>query len=78
MGAEWLQKNNNCPVCRYEFPKKEEETPKVASQKIEVIETNSEDKKANDNIKDETDKKIEPKKEMKAPLRNIQKNFSEF
>ena len=22
----WLQKNNNCPVCRYKFPKKEEET----------------------------------------------------
>ena len=56
---------------KVETPKKEEETPKVASQKIEVIETNSEDKKTNDNAKDETDKKIEPKKETKPPLLKI-------
>jgi len=30
----WLQKNNNCPVCRYKFPKKEEETT------IEITNTN--------------------------------------
>jgi translation initiation factor IF-2 len=58
-------------VDKVKTPKKEEKAPAVVSENVEVVQTNSDDKKTEDDTKEKTDKKTEPSKETKTPLLKI-------